>query len=172
MRTDLNLRMLDLARFHIGVLEAGGANRGPMVEAFQKAVDGKAQGEPWCMAFVQYLIDKSEEVHGGRCKVPRTEHCLTFFRGARPENRISMGFRTLAQPGDIAIWQHGETTNGHCGVVSEIRTRPSGEWYFLSVEGNTGPGVGVVREGDGVYLRERPFADVGAMKLLGFVRVF
>jgi hypothetical protein len=31
-----------------GITEVGGPNKGQIVEMFQKAVDGKAQGEPWC----------------------------------------------------------------------------------------------------------------------------
>jgi len=45
----------------VGTMEKGGDNKGPEVEEFQKAVDGKAQKEPWCMAYVQFCIKKVEE---------------------------------------------------------------------------------------------------------------
>ena len=39
------------ARLWVGMTEVGGNNRGQVVERFQRAVDGKASGEPWCAAF-------------------------------------------------------------------------------------------------------------------------
>lgn len=165
-RTDLNLRMLDLARFHIGVLEAGGANRGPMVERFQKAVDGKAQGEPWCMAFVQFLIKAVIEVHGSKTLAYESESCLEVWNKTQVGQRLA-----LPTPGLLAIWQHGSGPTGHVGIVSEVA--PS---FIKTVEGNTGPGVGIVREGDGVYMRVRSCTragdTIGNMKLLGFLKVF
>lgn len=170
-RTDLNDRLLNLAEFYIGVLEAGGANRGPMVEQFQKAVDGKAQGEPWCMAFAQFCIAKVMEVHGGRSRVFKTEHCLTAWQKSEPAARI-----VKPEPGDLVIWQHGNGPSGHVGIVKNaVWTTPdsSGLW---TVEGNTGPGGGIVREGDGVYNRWRdcirPGDKVGDMLLLGYLRAF
>lgn len=161
-RKDLNLRMLDLARFHIGVTEQGGNNRGPMVQEFQKAVDGKAQGEPWCMSFIQYLIKKTIEAHGGASAMPETEHCLTAWRKTFIINK----FR-YPQPGWIVIWQHGNTQSGHVEIVSDVLVDS-----ILTIGGNTGPGQGIVREGDGVYYRIRSLTDRGKMNLLGFIKVF
>ena len=165
MRTDLNLRLVDLARFFIGIGEAGGANRGPMVEAFQKAVDGKAEGEPWCMGFVQYCIKETIRVHGGSTYMVPTESSLQAWEWSQPVMRI----RGRPQVGDIAIWQHGGTRAGHTGIVTEVYDGGT----MKTVEGNTSIGVGIDREGDGVYLRTRPWDDgVGNMKLVGFIRPF
>lgn len=161
-REDLNLRMLDLARFHIGVLEAGGANRGPMVERFQQAVDGKASGEPWCMAFMQYLIKHVVEVHGGRPQVFASEHCMTVWEKSPPGVK-----NVLPQVGYLVIWRHGNGPAGHVGIVSEIQSD-----HIVTVEGNTGPGVGVIREGDGVYLRKRSRWGEGTMSIVGYLKVF
>ena len=40
--------LVELAQEFVGVKESGGNNRGPLIEDFQRMVDGKAQGEPWC----------------------------------------------------------------------------------------------------------------------------
>ena len=40
----------------VGIREQGGNNKGPLVELMQKTVDGKAQAEAWCMAFVQSML--------------------------------------------------------------------------------------------------------------------
>lgn len=173
MRTDLNLRMLDLAKFHIGVTERGGANRGPIVEKFQRAVDGLAQGEPWCMAFAQYLAIETQAVHGGAIQIFKTESCSLCWIKSPAGSKL-----VVPAPGLLAIWKHGEAPvealpPGHVGIVAEVGTD-----YMMTVEGNTNLGAGIVREGDGVYLRKRPLnpttlrADVGAMKLVGFLKVF
>ena len=39
---------VDIALKYVGVHEATGHNDGAQVEEFQRAVDGKAQGESWC----------------------------------------------------------------------------------------------------------------------------
>ena len=39
------------AKRWVGVTEVGGNNRGQVVEIFQKAVGGVANGQPWCMDF-------------------------------------------------------------------------------------------------------------------------
>lgn len=168
MRKDLNLRMLDLAKFHIGVTEVGGNNRGPMVERFQKAVDGKASREAWCMAFQQYLAKLTVEAHGGKCLAYASEHCLTVW------NKTPVGARiTLPEPGVWVIWKHGDGPSGHVGIVESVHLD-----HILTVEGNTGPGSGIIREGDGVYLKKRPWnsetksGSVGDMHLVGFLKVF
>src|SRR3954465_14170703 len=43
----------------IGVEEES-ENKGRAVEKFQRAVDGKASGEPWCAAFVQFCVMEVE----------------------------------------------------------------------------------------------------------------
>lgn len=162
-RPDIGMRLVDFARFHIGVTEQGGANRGPIVERFQKAVDGKAVGESWCMAFVQYCIKQTIDVHGGLSRIFEAEHCLTVW------NQTPV-FMRLKDPkvGCVVIWQHGDSSAGHTGIVCEIFA----DKEFNTVEGNTSAGQGIVSEGDGVYLRRRSTDTVGNMKLVGFIDPF
>lgn len=169
MRHDLNMRMLDFARFHIGVTEVGGDNSGPVVQAFQKAVDGVASGEPWCMAFIQYIAEQTRIVHGGTIKIHRSESVLQTWLKSPPSSRVLM-----PTPGAIVLWRHGNTQMGHCGIITDVVPDD-----ILTVEGNTsGLGTGIVREGDGVYLKRRPWdnrtkeSTVGDMKLLGFLNAF
>lgn len=163
MRLDLNARMLDIARFHIGVLEDG-TNRGRWIEEFQRAVNGRAEGEPWCMAFAWYCAKRVIDVHGGNPLLYPSESCLQVWERSPQGQRVP---RARIAPGDWAIWQHGSTRAGHVGIVSELSLN-----HMSTVEGNTAEGSGVIREGDGVYLRARPLGDVGNMKLLGFLRMF
>jgi hypothetical protein len=47
------------AKRWVGVMQEG-HNGGQIIAMFQRAVDHHADGEPWCMAFVQYCITMTE----------------------------------------------------------------------------------------------------------------
>lgn len=148
----------------LGVHEVGGNNMGEAVERFQMAVDGKAQGEPWCAAFVQFCIKEVEAAHGPTVVVARSEHCMTIW------NRTSGVHRYKSpKPGYLVIWNYEGTTNGHIGIVTKVID----ELTIETIEGNTGPDSKTVeREGDGVYRKTRSTKTVGKMKLVGFIAPF
>ena len=152
--------------------EQGGQNKGQLVEFFQKAVDGKAQGEPWCLAFVwaciQYVdglcahaFDDQRDSH-----LYPSEHVLTMWRNS-PAGRAA-----LPSPGDLMLWNHHKagipTEAGHVGIVVDV----PGNGVIRTVEGNTSSGEGVVREGDGVYERVRDRDGAGDMRVLGYLTVW
>lgn len=154
----------------IGVTEHGN-NAGELVSLFQKTVDGKAQGESWCMAYVQYCLkhalyyydsvyDGCSPMHG----IYSSEHCLTVWNKTPKELRTDK-----PEIGSIVIWQHGNTSSGHTGIVVGEKADPE---FFTTAEGNTGPGAGVVREGDGVFMKTRSVKGSGDMKILGFLLPF
>jgi uncharacterized protein (TIGR02594 family) len=152
----------------VGVTEKGGENRGQVVEMFQKAYDNLAQGEPWCMAFVQFCLKNTEAMYlatfgkqDAPSKLFATEHCLTCWAKTPPECRLSQ-----PEVGAVVIWRHGQTASGHTGIVTAV----DGNGGFSTIEGNTGAGVGVVREGDGVFRRERTMAGAGDMRVVGFLK--
>ena len=153
------------AKRWIGVTEESGDNKGQCVQMFQKACDNKAAGESWCMAFVQFCLKNTDSLcvdvlkSMGKNNLFLSEHCLTVWNNSPKSCRVDKPFI-----GSIAIWQMGETTSGHTGIVTEI-----GQATFKTIEGNTGPGAGVVREGDGVYEKTRTMNQIGNMKLLGFL---
>jgi|GEM_PF-1912335 len=151
----------------VGVREKG-SNRGPEVEAFQKAVDGRAVGEPWCLAFVFYCIEAVDKaVDGPETWLFKTEHVMTCW------NRTLMPARIQAldvRSGDLIIWQHFKngkpTAMGHAGIVARVLSPGK----FETIEGNTSDGRSVVREGDGVHRRVRGINDSGTMRVKGFLR--
>lgn len=154
------------AKRWVGVIEQSGDNKGQCVEMFQKACDGKAVSESWCMAFVQFCLknvdDVSVKVFGakGAHNLFVSEHCLTVWDKSPKSCQTNTPL-----VGSIAIWQMGSTMSGHTGIV----VNAFGDGTFETIEGNTGPGAGVVREGDGVYLKKRSVKPAGNMKLLGFL---
>lgn len=151
----------------VGVREKGGSNKGPEVEMFQKAVDGRASGEPWCMAFVQFVVKQVAKAHGLMDHLYDTEHCLTAFNGSPVSSRIPL---SQVKPGDIVIWRHGSSTSGHTGFIEAVNRDTYGEIVSLrTIEGNTSDAS--MREGDGVYRRLRSPFNEGTMRVVGFLRV-
>lgn len=156
----------------IGVKETA-TNKGPEVEKFQKAIDGKASGEPWCLGFVWFCIIEAEKMYqkrfGSEMKswLYRTEHCLTMWNLSPKEARL-----TKPKPGCVAVWQHIAkdgipTAKGHVGIVVKVLDGT----FMQTVEGNTNNDTVVQDEGDGVYLLKRNYVSPsGSKKLVGFLK--
>jgi len=161
-RDDARAALANIAGSFVGVTEVGGDNRGPDVEQFQKAVDGKASGEPWCMAFIMFCIQRAEAETGILSAVFRSE-LVKHVWDHSPDDHKSQ----VPTMGSLIIWQYGDSGLGHAGIVEAVLRD-----QVQTIEGNTGPGAGVQREGDGVYRKVRPLHDVGKMTLKGFLRVF
>jgi hypothetical protein len=161
---DLKAELIAKAKSFIGTTEQGGDNKGPVVEMFQKAYDGRAAGEAWCAAFVVYCIKDVEATHGVRCGLNLSEHCMTLW------NTNSAARRTEPKPGYIVIWKKNGTDLGHAGLVTALSQDEPVK--FHTVEGNTGPGAGVERNGDGVYPKYRSMAPMGEMICMGFLEPF
>lgn len=155
-----------------GAHEVGGDNRGWAVEQFQQAVDGKASDEAWCAAFVWYCIGMVDDVaaflhDSHRSPLYPSELVMDVWRRS-PEGMR----RKLPRVGDVMVWQHYDgdkpTGRGHIGIV----TNYPGDRIVHTIEGNTGPGPGVVREGDGVYEKLRNLTGSGSMRVEGFLGVW
>jgi hypothetical protein len=157
-------KLCGIASKLVGVKESG-KNKGKMVEEFQKAVDGKAQGEPWCMSFVQYCIKKTDEFGGISSWIFKTEHVLTCWNKSPKEARLSK-----PEVGAIVIWNYYKngkpTASGHTGIVEKIIDNKT----MITIEGNTSDGIGINREGDGVYRRKRLIGNSGSFVLLGYLK--
>jgi len=152
-------------------------NTGQMIERFQKAVDGKAVGEPWCMSFVQYLIDFTDNMYDAimmsssenRSLIYKTEHCMTCFNKTDKMQRL-----LLPDTGALILWSYykngKETGSGHVGIIVDVLDNH----VVKTVEGNTSdPDNKIVREGEGVYLKTRDLRyDYGSMRLKGMLRVW
>lgn len=154
--------LINTAAAFIGVHEEGGNNHGEWVEEFQKAVDGKANGESWCAAMVSYCVKWTNYVVSGESKLRLAEHCLTMW------NWNPSAQRDYPQAGFLVVWQHGTSSNGHIGIVEAV----NGDGTITTIEGNTSPSQGVERDGDGVYRKIRMLNSTGAMHIVGFLDPF
>jgi hypothetical protein len=157
----LHDKLIEEASKWIGVQEKG-TNKGPEVEAFQKYVDGVAVKEPWCAAFVMFCVGHVETREKIRTRLFKTEHVLTMWNKTPKELRC-------AQPkeGCIVLWVKTGTTSGHCGIITKVHSDS-----IETIEGNTSPSSKVEREGDGVYKKTRALAQVGSLKIVGFLDPF
>lgn len=151
----------------VGIREKTGNNDGPMVELIQKTIGG-ASRESWCMSLQQTGLAYAEVKTGVKSPVSPSEHCLTVWNETPKEQRV----KSIPLPGAIAIWRHGNTTNGHTGCTNGADSE-----IFHAIEGNTtsgsdDPNGKVVREGGGVYFTTRSMHPTGEMHLVGFLKPF
>jgi len=161
-KRDARRLFLYAAQACVGVREAKENNTGPVVELMQETI-GRAERESWCMAFVQTCLAYVEQKMGVKSPIFASEHCLTVWNETPQVQRVRI--RPLA--GAIVIWQHGNTQNGHTGIVSEWR-----DHSFEAVEGNTERGKDLVRDGGGVYVTDRDIVGNGSLKIIGYLKPF
>jgi hypothetical protein len=145
----------------VGVAEQGGDNRGPIVELFQQTV-GRAEGQSWCMDFLQSCIAYVELATGLSCPLPSAEHVLALWNQSKVYSAVQP-----AQAGDLIIWRFGNTPSGHCGLIVGVDTL-----RYQTVEGNTSPSGEIESNGDGVYLKHRAKGGSKSFVEVGFLRCF
>lgn len=159
------LLVLEASRW-VGITEKGGNNQGEIVKMFQSVIGG-AVGEAWCASYIAYCLkwtDRQMAILSDEWKastLAKSEHCLTIWNTSPKAHRL-----TKPERGALVIWQHGSTTSGHIGLIEKVEI----DGMLLTMEGNTGSGSGVVRDGDGVYRRSRSPRGAGDMKVVGYLK--
>ncbi len=181
-------RLVSLAMMFDGVTETGGPNCGPLIEMFQRHVDGIARQEPYCMAAIQFFLSQVDEEI--RLEFPswpghklfKSESCLQVWNSSPVALR-----RTKPAPGLIGIWRMWKVIKDSSGQVKNQLATSAGHGgtcikatamnLATFIEANTsGPrqtnqaGQVVVREGDGIFLKHRTLqSEAGTMRFLGFL---
>lgn len=143
----------------LSITEERSDNRGEMVELFQSTI-GKAEGEPWCLSFIQSCVAYVEDF-GFKSGLFPSEHCLTVWTNSlcrRPIEPVA---------GDVVIYQMGDTTKGHAEIITQVFLNS-----FQTIGGNTSNVNGIDRDGDGVYRKIRARQTGEKFKTLGFLRIF
>ncbi len=155
-----------LAKQLVGAIETR-PNGGPLVEKFQRAVDGISSGEPWCVGFVQYCAQAIDDLalllNGGMSQhaLARTEWTIALHEQS-PLKHVD------PKLGRIVVWRSVANENrGHCGIVTEV---VGSDVY--TVEGNTSLASGDQREGDGVWHKVRHRGDLPGFERLGYLGVW
>lgn len=160
-----NLLIIEATRW-LGIQEVGGNNQGQLVQYFLQSC-GLGPGNPWCMAFVQACIQSVDreinaiDPFSPRSQMAKGAFCSGVWGSTAPSLR---GLVPLV--GSIVVWKHIASLSGHTGIVISVE---SGGKY-QTIEGNTSPNHGVVREGDGVFKKTHSTQNSDAtMVLLGFI---
>lgn len=144
----------------VGVKELENDNRGASVDMIGLTVDGKHTGEAYCLAWVQTIIAFVELELRLTSPLKATEGCIDLWNSTSKY----LKFKSNPQPGDIAIWKHGNGPSGHAGIVMAAK-----ENYFETIEANVIASDGVTH---GICGKLRLFNDDSNMKLLGFIKPF
>jgi len=152
-----------IAQRFVGSIETR-PNGGPIVEMFQKTVDGISSGEPWCVGFawfcVQAIDDLAVMLNGGAAnsKLCRTEWTIALWNDS-PHKYSDPSL------GRIVVWKNDINPNrGHCGIVIGVDGND-----IITVEGNTSAAIGDQREGDGVWKKKRPGGNIHGFTRLGYL---
>ena len=159
---DIASMLISRANSQVGVRESGGNNKGKEVEEFQKVVDGKAQGEAWCMAFMQWVSKKTCDQLNVKNPLYPTEHCYTLWNNTPEKYRLSKPKKGAVM---IQVTRTKGKYNGHTGICSG-GLHADGK-NFSTIEGNTN-GAGS-SEGNGVYKKTRSIDGTSSMTVKGFV---
>jgi len=155
---------LELAQSYVGTQELTGANDGPEIEQFLATVNLKA-GNPYCAAFVSYILEDSPGVTKPDVRSGLAYHFITD--DSIPANQVLRGTTTIPD-GTILVWRKGNTIYGHTGFVAD---HPSAN-HFETIEANTSSGrYGNQRDGDGVWLRQRSIQPGNYFRITHFTRV-
>lgn len=158
-RMPMRARALAVARDQLGVLERGGNNRGPEVEAIIRA-NGGVPGEPWCADFDAFCYRKA----GSRAvqRAWAAVRNLGFLAGMRV-----LRTKLLGLAGDIVCYTFDHTGLLVCYCDASGRPKRAADaTHVRAIEGNTGTGGAVSDSsggGDGVHERIRPLSQVSRM---------
>lgn len=142
----------------IGVREKG-FNSGEQIEEFQKAVDGKASKEPYCLGFIQWGAKKVCGVYGVKNPLHPTEHCVTLWNNTPAKYK-----EKSAAAGRIGVMKSRTSSNGHV-----FYDKASGLLSWPTIEANTNTAGS--REGDGVYASTRWSTGTATKKILGHINL-
>jgi len=155
--------MIYAAEACVGIVEQGGNNKGLYIVELQKTVDASADQEPYCMAAVQTFIAYVEKKINITSPVYASEHCMTVFRSTSKSQRVV----NIPAPGAIIIWKNGSTDSGHTGLVLDFQGVNKKQ---ETLEANTGSGN--MRDGDGIYIKQRSKTKDGKLVIQGYLRPF
>lgn len=140
---DIGARIVYRAQQEIGVRELTGHNDGRQVALFLKSVN-LSIGNPWCAAFIAYVLDQLHLEH------PKSGYCPNWFVSNVVYRRGPPGSPlTNVNAGDVfGIYFESKHRIAHVGIIEQVT-----KGYIITIEGNTNEAGS--REGDGVYRKKR-----------------
>jgi hypothetical protein len=128
---------LDTASYYynIKVKEKTNNNDGAYVAMFLRFV-GLNPGYAWCAAFVSYCVSNAPDILT-RIRTAVAQKCVTSETYSEKDVRLG---KVKVASGDIPVWQHGNSPNGHTGIVYYWKHNEG-----FVVEGNSGNKVSLCK---------------------------
>ncbi|WP_017258401.1 CHAP domain-containing protein [Pedobacter arcticus] len=161
--------IVEAAKYYVGYTEKKG-NKGFTNASFEKELKsvGWYVGAPWCAFFVRLILVKAY-----RNNPELLAKVKTLMSGSTQLSYnafVNDGTFTVDDTpavGAIVIWQHGDSTSGHTGIVQSFDLATN---TMSVIEGNTNASGS--REGDRVAVKlrtvNRSVRDAG-LNLKGFI---
>lgn len=161
LREEIIKRIILQTESYVGIKEDNFSNRSVVIDKLNEFVKYPL-GSSYCLSGLLYSLDEACQGLGISLDLPRTGHCKKFWNECRKDLK-----HETPEIGDFALWVFSGTILGHAGLVTSVL--PGGR--METIEFNTRDQESVVREGDGVYRRNRSQSGSAMMPVLGFVRV-
>lgn len=153
--------LLKAAPLLIGVTESNS----PLIVHEIRSAIVEPWNQPWCADFIQTLVAYVEGVKGIQSPLAPSESVLTMWNDS--PDHVEVQDDNQVRPGDIIVWQLGNTAEGHCGIITAIDSL-----LYETVEGNTSDSAEIDRMGRGVFAKKRAKGGTKTFKEVGFLRVF
>ena len=147
------------------IRETQGKNRSPALDTLIRR-QGGALGDPYCQFGLQEMLDDlcaHYKINRKSVRLPEGGSTQSVFESTPKEFKHSQPL-----PMRWVTWRKGDSWRGHVGIV----TGPVKNGLFQTFEFNTGPGPGVVRDGDGAFFKSRDLDGYGDMRLRGYIDVY
>ena len=143
---------VNIARKELGVTEVT-KNQSTAINrywAYTSYVDGWKNREPWCAAFMCYVISEGMKKNPilKTDSLPMYAACRDWIKWASNNFCLVLDNEEDPQLGDIVLFTFGKDHPSHIGLVTDF----DGKTVY-TIEGNTNKAGS--REGDGVYEKER-----------------
>lgn len=153
--------LIKVAEKFVGEKETKGKNRSPLID--QIITDqGGTLGSPYCMYGMQHVIKLTCSALGVKNPMPKGGGTQSVW------SKIPWLYKSKAEPmvGDLIFFQsRSDKSRGHVGLVVDLLPKER----LLCIEWNTN--AKGVRDGEGVFLKERKLSGNATLSVLGFVDV-
>lgn len=138
--------------------------------AFEKELRsvGWLKGYAWCAFFTKLIFTKAYKANVKLATVVKSKFnggALATFNNAKADGSFKISDKP--QVGAIAVWQHGNGSNGHVGIVKSFDVSAN---TMYCIEGNTNAHGS--REGDCVAIKARTISrprTSSGLNLKGFI---
>lgn len=157
--------IVDIARSYIGQKEIPN-NQGFVDTSFDAKMRsvGFVNGYSWCAIFAHLVFKEAlSSVDYQKVKKLFSVSALATFNNFKNANYAIKNFPSV---GDLVIWQHGNSTLGHEGIVSSVTP----DYKYMHISGNTNSQGG--REGIEVAEKRGSYnKNTSGLNIKGFITI-